>query len=91
MNKNELVTALAQKTGLEKKTAETALTAVIDIIGDALKADDKIQLIGFGSFESKQRDAYTARNPGTGNPVEVKACKVFSFKPGKALKDKVNG
>ena len=91
MNKSELVSALAAKVGLSKKDSEAALAAVIDVISDAMAKGDKVQLIGFGTFETKARPERVARNPQTGAEVKVPACKTPVFKAGKALKDKVNG
>ena len=90
MNKSELVNALAAKTGLSKKDAEKAVVGFVDVVTDALKADDKVQLVGFGTFESKQRPARAARNPQTGAQITIAASKAVSFKVGKALKDAVN-
>ena len=87
MNKNELVTALAGKAELSKKDAEKALNAFVEVVSDAMKAGDKVQLVGFGTFESKDRPARTARNPRTGEAVKIPASKAVSFKVGKALKD----
>ena len=89
MNKTELVAAIAEKTDLTKKDAELALTAVVESITEALVKGDKVQLIGFGSFETKKREAREARNPRTGATIKVAASKVPVFKAGKALKDKV--
>ena len=90
MNKGELVAALAAKTELSKKDSEAALNALIDVIGETLAKGEKVQLIGFGTFESKTRPARTARNPRTGAEVKIAASKAPVFKAGKALKDKVN-
>ena len=89
MNKTELVAAIAEKTELTKKDAELALTAVVDAITEALEKGDKVQLIGFGSFEVKNRAARTGRNPKTKEAIEIAASKTPVFKAGKALKDKV--
>ena len=89
MNKTELVAAIAEKTDLTKKDAELALTAVVESITEALVKGDKVQLIGFGSFEIKNREAREARNPRTGETIKVAASKAPVFKAGKALKDKV--
>ncbi|MCQ2476902.1 MAG: HU family DNA-binding protein [Clostridia bacterium] len=89
MNKTELVNAIAEKAGIEKKAADAALKAAIDAITDELAAGGKVQLIGFGSFEVRARAAKTARNPRTGASVKVAATKVPVFKAGAALKDKV--
>ncbi len=90
MNKGELVNALAEKTQLSKKASDSAVTALFDILADTMAKGDKVQLIGFGTFEVKARAERTARNPRTGETVKVAASKVPAFKPGKALKDKVN-
>ena len=87
MNKTELVAALAGKAELSKKDAEKALNAFVEVVTDAMKAGDKVQLVGFGTFESKDRPARTARNPRTGEAVKIPASKAVSFKVGKALKD----
>ena len=90
MNKTELVANVAEKAGLTKKDAETALGAVIESIEEALVEGDKIQLIGFGTFEVKDRAARTGRNPQTGKEIEIAASRNPVFKAGKALKDAVN-
>ena len=90
MNKTELVANVAEKAGLTKKDAEKALGAVIESIEEALVEGDKIQLIGFGTFEVKDRAARTGRNPQTGKEIEIAASKMPVFKAGKALKDSVN-
>ena len=90
MNKGELVAALAAKTELSKKDSEAALNALIDVIGETSAKGEKVQLIGFGTFEAKNRPARTARNPRTGAEVKIAASKAPAFKAGKALKDKVN-
>ena len=89
MNKTELVAAIAAKEKIEKKQAEAAVKAVVDGISAALAAGEKVQLIGFGTFEVRERAAKTARNPQTGKAVKVPATKVPAFKAGKALKDAV--
>ena len=89
MNKTELVAAIAEKTDLTKKDAELALTAVVESITEALEKGDKVQLIGFGSFEVKNRAARIGRNPKTKEAIEIEASKYPVFKAGKALKDKV--
>ena len=89
MNKTELVAAIAEKTDLTKKDAELALTAVVESITEALEKGDKVQLIGFGSFEVKNRAARTGRNPKTKEAIEIPASKVPVFKAGKALKDTI--
>lgn len=89
MNKSELIVALAQKAELSKKDAEKALSAFVDVVTDALKAGDKVQMVGFGTFETKERPARIARNPRTGEEIKIEATKAVSFKVGKALKDAV--
>ncbi|MBR2419049.1 MAG: HU family DNA-binding protein [Clostridia bacterium] len=89
MNKTELINAVAAKAEISKKDAEKALAAVLGSIEDALKAGDKVQLIGFGTFEVKERAARTGHNPKTGESIEIAAAKVPSFKAGAALKDAV--
>lgn len=89
MNKNELVAKVADQSGLSKKDAEKALAAVLDTITAALVAGDKVQLVGFGTFETKQREARTGRNPRSGETIEIPAASLPAFKAGKALKDAV--
>lgn len=89
MNKTELIAAVAEKTDLSKKDADAAVLAVLGAITDALKAGDKIQLVGFGTFEVRNRAAKQGRNPRTGETMTVPASKVPAFKAGKALKDAV--
>ena len=89
MNKTELITAGAEKSGLSKKDAEKALAAVVDSLTDAMVKGDKVQLVGFGSFESKTREARMGRNPKTKETIEIPATRVPVFKAGKALKDAV--
>jgi len=89
MNKTELIAAVAEKTDLSKKDADVAVSAVLGAITDALKAGDKIQLVGFGTFEVRNRAAKQGRNPRTGETMTVPASKVPAFKAGKALKDAV--
>ena len=90
MNKAELIAAVAKKADLTKQGAEEAVNAVIDTITEAMKQGDKVQIVGFGSFEVKTRSARTGRNPQTNETVEIPARKAPVFKPGKALKDAVN-
>ncbi len=90
MNKVELITSMAERSGLSKKDCEAALNAMTGAVTDALKADDKVQLVGFGSFEVKARAARTGRNPRTNEPMDIPASKLPVFKPGKALKDAIN-
>ncbi|MEA4920742.1 MAG: HU family DNA-binding protein [Clostridiaceae bacterium] len=89
MNKTELIAAIAEKTELSKKDAEKALGAVIEAVTEELEAGNKVQLIGFGSFEVKTRAARTAFNPQTKQPIELPETKYPVFKAGKALKDVV--
>ena len=90
MNKTELVAGVAEKAGLTKKDAEKAVNALFDCVQQALAAGEKVQLIGFGTFEVKQRAARKGRNPRTGQDIEIPASSSPSFKAGKALKDAVN-
>ena len=89
MNKAELVSAVAEKTGMSKKDSEKAVNAAFDTITEALAAGDKVQLVGFGAFEVKERGARIGRNPKTKEEVEIPASRVASFKVGKALKEAV--
>jgi DNA-binding protein HU-beta len=90
VNKNELIGALSEKTKMPKKEAEKVLNAFVDSVSEALVKGEKIQLIGFGTFDVKKREARTARNPRTGDEITIAASKTPYFKAGKALKDKVN-
>ena len=90
MNKTELVAAIAEKTGLTKKDAEGAVKAFTDTVAEQLKAGDKIQLVGFGTFEVAERAARTGKNPQTGEAINIPASKAPKFKAGKALKDSIN-
>ena len=90
MNKTELIAAMAEKSGLTKKDAEAALTAFVESVEEALKAGDKVQLVGFGTFEVKERPARTGLNPQTKEKIEIAASKAPTFKAGKALKDALN-
>ena len=87
MNKTELVAALAEKAEVSKKDAEKVLNAFVETVQDAVKADDKVQLVGFSTFESKARAAREGKNPQTGAKIQIAACKVPAFKAGKAFKD----
>ena len=89
MNKAELVSMVADKAGLSKKDAEKAVAAVFDSIQESLTAGEKVQLVGFGTFEIRERGARTGRNPRSGATIEIPASKVPAFKPGKALKEAV--
>ena len=90
MNKNELVASVAEKAGLTKKDAEKAVGAIFESIQQALVEGDKVQVIGFGTFEVKERAARTGRNPRTNETIQIPASKNPVFKAGKALKDAVN-
>lgn len=90
MNKTELVNAVAESTQLSKKDATKAVDSVFSAITDALKEGGKVQLVGFGNFEVRERSARKGRNPQTGEEISIAASKVPAFKPGKALKDAVN-
>ena len=90
MNKSELVVALSEKMGTSKKSAEESLNAFIEVVTDALVKGDKVQLVGFGSFEVRKRAARKGRNPQTKEEIKIPASKSPVFKAGKALKDTVN-
>lgn len=90
MNKAELIEAVVEKTSVSKKDADTVIKATFDAISEAMANGDKVSLIGFGNFEVRERNARTGKNPRTGEAIEIAACKVPSFKAGKALKDAVN-
>ncbi len=89
MNKTELVEIVATKTGLTKKDSEKAVAAVLEGITDALVKGDKVQMVGFGTFEVRERKAREGRNPSTGETIKIQAQKVPAFKPGQALKNMV--
>ena len=90
MNRMELVAAIAEKTELSKKDAEKALKAFTDVVAEELKKGEKIQLVGFGTFEVSERAAREGRNPQTGEVMKIAASKSPKFKAGKALKDALN-
>ena len=90
MNKTELVTEIAEKADTSKKEAEVVLRAFTDVVTEQLKKGEKIQLVGFGTFEVAERSARTGRNPQTGEEMQIAASKAPKFKAGKALKDAVN-
>lgn len=90
MNKQELVNAIATETGLSKKDTEATLNSFVNVVSKTLAKKDKVQLVGFGTFETRKRAARTGRNPQTGEEIKIKASTVPAFKPGKALKEKVN-
>lgn len=89
MNKSELIAAVAEQANLSKKDADAAVSAVFGAVTDALKKGDKVQLVGFGTFEVRERAAKQGRNPKTGASMTIPASKVPAFKAGKALKDSV--
>lgn len=90
MNKTELITSVAQKADLTKKDAEKAVKAVFDAISESLKKEEKVQVIGFGTFEVRHRKAREGRNPQNNDPIQIAASKTPAFKAGKQLKDLVN-
>jgi DNA-binding protein HU-beta len=90
MNKTELINAVSEKSELTKKDATKAVDALLEVLTESLVKGDKVQLIGFGNFEVRDRAARSGRNPQTGEAIEIAASKVPAFKPGKALKDAVN-
>ena len=90
MNKTELIAAMAEQTNLSKKDAEAALKAFTDVVANELKANGKVQLVGFGTFEVSERAAREGRNPQTGETMTIAASKAPKFKAGKALKDLIN-
>ena len=90
MNKTELIAAVAEKAGISKKDAEAAVNTTLDTIVEMVAAGDKVQLVGFGTFEPRERSAKTGKNPRTGESIEIPASKIPAFKAGKAFKDIVN-
>ncbi|MEJ2417672.1 MAG: HU family DNA-binding protein [Exilibacterium sp.] len=90
MNKSELIEAIAASADIPKAAAGRALDAMVDTVANALKDGDQVVLVGFGTFSVKERAARTGRNPQTGEPIQIAAAKIPSFKAGKALKDAVN-
>ncbi len=91
MNKAQLIETMSKKAGLSKADAEKALNAFIDAVKTTVKKGDKVQLVGFGTFELSKRSARSGRNPQTGEAIKIKAAKAPKFKAGKAFKDLVNG
>lgn len=87
MNKTDLINQVSEKAELSKKDATKAVDAVFDAISEALQSGDKVQLVGFGNFEVRERSARKGRNPQTGEEIEIPASKIPAFKPGKVLKD----
>ena len=90
MNKTELIAAMAEQAQISKKDAEAALKAFTDVVAEELKANGKVQLVGFGTFEVSERAAREGRNPQTGETMTIAASKAPKFKAGKALKDLIN-
>ena len=90
MNKTELIAAIAEKTELSRKDAEKALKAFTEVVDEEIKKGEKIQLVGFGTFEVSERAAREGRNPQTGETMQIAASKSPKFKAGKALKDAIN-
>lgn len=91
MNKGELVDKIAEKANVTKKDADSILTAMLEVILDTVADGDKVTLVGFGTFEARQRQAREGRNPSTGEPIKIPATKVPAFSAGKQFKDKVVG
>lgn len=90
MNKTELVAAVAEQADISKKDAEKVLKAFVDVVTEEMKKGEKVQLVGFGTFEVSERAAREGRNPQTGKTMKIEACRAPKFKAGKALKDAVN-
>ncbi len=90
MNKSELIAEVATRTGITKKDADAAVSAVLDAITEALAKEEKVQLVGFGTFDVRTRTARSGRDPRTGKSIVIPASKAPAFKAGKALKDAVN-
>lgn len=90
MNKAEFTAKVAERAGLSKKTAESAIKAFTDVISEKLKEGEKVQIVGFGTFEAVERAARTGRNPHTKEEISIPSCKSPRFKSGKALKDFIN-
>ena len=90
MNKTELIAAVAEKAAISKKDADKVIAAFVDSITDALKAGDKVQLVGFGTFEVRERAARTGRNPKTKETITIAASKAPAFKAGKAFKEAID-
>lgn len=90
MNKDELISTVAQKTQMPKRTAEQLVTAAFETISEALAHDEKVTLVGFGTFAVRERAARLGKNPRTGETIQIKARKTPAFTPGKALRDKLS-
>ncbi len=91
MNKGDMITLVAAKSGVSKKDSKEVVDALIELVGDVLKEGDALQIAGFGTFKVSERAARQGRNPKTGETIQISASRSPSFKAGKALKDKVNG
>jgi DNA-binding protein HU-beta len=89
MNRNQLVSNIAEKTGLTKKDVETVVTGLVEEITDALKKGEKVQFVGFGTFETRERASRSGRNPQTGETIQIPATVVPAFRPGNKLKETV--
>ncbi|HEY9656168.1 HU family DNA-binding protein [Phormidium sp. FACHB-592] len=89
MNKGELIDQIAAKADVTKKDADSVLTAILEVILDAVAAGDKVTLVGFGTFEARDRQAREGRNPSTGKPIQIPATRVPAFSAGKVFKEKV--
>ena len=90
MNKAELISIMAEKSGLTKKDSEKAVNSFVEAVTEALEERDRVQLVGFGTFEVRDRSARKGRNPQTGEEIDIPAASVPAFKPGKALKESIN-
>ena len=90
MNKSELITAISERTGLEKNKVENFLNAFTEVITESVSGGDKVQLVGFGTFEKRHREARAGRNPKTGEPIQIAATDVPAFTAGKLFKDAVS-
>lgn len=90
MNKTELIDAISNETGLSKKDVDAALKSFVNVVSDTLQKKDKVQIIGFGTFETSERAARTGRNPASGETIKIKASTLVKFKAGASLKEKVN-
>ena len=90
MNKSDLIASISEKTNVSKKSAEDSINAFVEVVSEALKENEKVQLIGFGTFEVSKRAEREGRNPQTGETMKIAACNAPKFKAGKALKDAIN-
>ena len=91
MNKGELIDQIAAKANVTKKDADTVLTAMLDVILESVAAGEKVTLVGFGTFEARERQAREGRNPSTGKPIKIPATRVPAFSAGKMFKERVTG